>query len=304
MTIDAASSNASLILRGTPETLSMSWYANGEIADPGATTIGIVNAAGTVVVASGTATTGTGAAARTYNLPSSETADLDILTVTWTTANYGVRSQYIEVAGEQLYTIAQARAFSFSKLDDDEKYLQLWIEDGRRWILDMLYERCGVSFVPRYRRVTLDGSGARGLLLPDIKVVAVRSIEYRERGSTTWTAFTADELADALPGPYSIERESLGYFTRGRANWRVGYEHGFLVPPGEVVNAALALLVDALVESNFSNRATNEVSALGTFTIATAGMKPNPWSAYRYTGLPDVDAVIAAYEKYRMPGFA
>lgn len=304
MTVDAISANASMILKGTPETLSASWYADGVLADPGVTTIGITNAAGSTVVAAGTATSGTGAAARTYALPASATTNTDLFTVTWTSANYGALTQYVEIVGQHLYTITQARAWDFAKLTDSSKYLQSWIEEGRRWILDMLYERCGVSFVPRYRRVTINGAGGCELLLPDVLIRSVRSIEYRTSGGSTWTAFTADELADALTGPYSLERETLGTFTRGRSNWRVGYEHGFAVPPGEVTNAALTLLVDALVQSNWSSRATNEVSELGTFTLATAGTKPNPWSAYRYVGLPQVDAVIDEYAKYRLPGFA
>jgi 20S proteasome alpha/beta subunit len=48
----------------TPGSLSQQWYEDGSAVDPGTVTVGITRADGTVLVAAGTATTGTGTAAR------------------------------------------------------------------------------------------------------------------------------------------------------------------------------------------------------------------------------------------------
>jgi hypothetical protein len=98
------------ILQSAPFTASETFYEDGVIVDPGTVTVGVTRADGTVLIAAGTATAGSGAAARTYALTIANTALLDTLTVTWTSATKGVRTSTIEVVGGFLFTLSQARA--------------------------------------------------------------------------------------------------------------------------------------------------------------------------------------------------
>src|SRR4051795_11434124 len=93
------------------ETLTKTWTdpATGNVVDPGTVTIAIARADGTTAVVAGTATAGSGAAARTY--PLTATTLLDWLYVTWTSSVYGSRRpDRIEVVGGFLFTLGDARA--------------------------------------------------------------------------------------------------------------------------------------------------------------------------------------------------
>jgi hypothetical protein len=100
------------IQQRTPGTLSQQWYEDGTVVDPGTVTIGITRADGTSLVAAGTATAGSGTAARTFNLTTTHTALLDSLTVTWTSTLKGTLVSYLEVVGGFLFNLADARALS------------------------------------------------------------------------------------------------------------------------------------------------------------------------------------------------
>jgi hypothetical protein len=94
------------ILQLTPGTLSQQWYEDGAAVDPGAATVGITRADGTILVAAGTATAGTGTAPRTFNLTTTHTALLDRLTVTWTSVTKGTIVSYVEVVGGFWFSLA------------------------------------------------------------------------------------------------------------------------------------------------------------------------------------------------------
>jgi hypothetical protein len=94
----------------TPGTLSQQWYEDGAVVDPGSVTVGITRADGTVLVAAGAATTGSGTGARTYNLTTTHTALLDRLTVTWTSTLKGTLLSYVEVVGGFWFSLAELRA--------------------------------------------------------------------------------------------------------------------------------------------------------------------------------------------------
>ena len=76
------SSDSRLILRDSAETLSCTFYSGETAIDAdGAVTIGIVDSAGTTVVASGTATSSGGTGIYTYSLAGQ--SNLKELTATW-----------------------------------------------------------------------------------------------------------------------------------------------------------------------------------------------------------------------------
>ena len=117
----------------------------------------------------------------------------------------------------------------------------------------------------------------------------------RIRSGATWTALSADELADVIVYPRGLlYRETLGVFPAGRRNVEVVYEHGIQPVPAEIRLAGLRLLRDQLVKSPLDDRATSQAGEFGTFSLATAGRNGS------YFGLPLVDEVLNRYRE-RVP---
>src|SRR5215207_7091184 len=102
--------NLERILQRSPGTISEQWYEGGVAVDPGTVTIGITRWDGTVLVAAGTATTGSGTGARSFNLTTAHAATLDTLVVTGTSSAKGTLTSYLEVVGGFLFTVADFRA--------------------------------------------------------------------------------------------------------------------------------------------------------------------------------------------------
>jgi hypothetical protein len=287
------------ILIGTDVTLSCQFYSDGTVANPGTTTIGIVNAAGDTVVAAGTATSGSTTAPRTYALTATD--DLDILTVTWTTQSLGTVTTTHEIVGAFLFTVMEARAFDGAAMSNTTTYPTAAIEEARARITDQFEEICGVSFIPRYRREVFNGLGGTVLNLHRQKVTAVRSVEYRDAGGTTWTALTADDLADVFIDPWgSLIRETTGTFITGRRNIRVGYEHGFDTPPLEIKRAALLATRYELVKSNINDRAISITTEQGSEQLWTPGLSGRGTAIHP---LPEVDRILKLHD-FRVPTVA
>lgn len=284
------------IQRGLAATLAVTFYADGVVADPGVTTVTVARLDGTVI-ATGAATSGTGAAARTYALAAQ--SDLDILTVTWTSATHGAVGQTVEVVGDLLFTLRQARAFDGGALANTTTYTTDTIEQARVRITNDFARICGVSFLPRVERAVLSGCGGTELLLPQLRVTAVRSIETRATAESAWTAVAAGDLAAvriAIGGVLSVPSG----IDRGVANVRATYEHGWEQPPEQIRAAALLVLRHTVVPDDIGPRVTSLTSELGTTAYATAGRVGNLWSAFPHYGIPQVDATLARYSE-RVP---
>lgn len=305
------------VLRGTGDSVAATFYADGEATDPGAVTVDIARADGTVVAAA-RATAGATTAPRTVVLAPAETAALDTLTLTWHATIATVAMAFVttaEIVGAHLFTVAEARAFDKAQLASATKYPEAAIEEARGRIADAFAAICGVQFAPRYRRVVLDGQVpqsqwgyglatdpflqlplASGLALPDPRVTALRSVETRVLGQASWVALTGDDLADVILLPEGvIYRESRGIWPYGRQNVRVGYECGYPQPPFDIRRAALILLVDQLIARDIPQNAVLQVSDLGNFRVAVAGERGS------YFGLPLVDSVLDLYARQRVP---
>lgn len=284
------------IVQGAAATLSITVYADGVLADPGVTTVTIARLDGSAV-ATDAATTGTGAAAREYALTAAETAALDVLAVTWQTANHGVLRQVVEIVGGVLFTIRQARAHDSAALASNTAYTTADIEQARDRITDDFARICGVSFVPRLRRVVVDG--ATELLLPDPRVSAVRSIEALDDDGVTWAV---EPEAARVVGGGRVTRPGRA-FSRGAGRYRVIYEHGWDVVPEPIRLAALTVLRYTLVPDNVGQRTTSLTNEFGSTAFATAGRLFNSLSAYPHYGIPLVDTTLGRYTE-RVPAVA
>ncbi len=273
---------------------------------------------GTVLLTAA-ATAGTGANPRTVPLAPAQTTSLDTLALTWHTTIATVAMAFhtgAEVVGAHLFTVAEARAFDKQQLASASKYGEATIEEARARIADAFAAICGVQFVPRFRRVVLDGQVPQsqwgygwatdpflrlplvnGLALPDPRVTALRSVETRDIGQAAWVALTGADLADVILLPEGvIYRETRGGWPWGRRNVRVGYECGYAQPPFDIRRAALELLVFQLVARDLPSNAVLQVSDLGNFRVAVAGERTGQWF-----GLPPVDSVLERYARQRVP---
>jgi hypothetical protein len=273
------------ILQNTPGSISQQWYEAGVAVDPGTVTVEVTRADGTVLVAGGTGTTGTGTSPRLFNLTTTHTALLDTLKVTWTSTGKGSLVSYLEVVGGFLYSIAEAR--SLKPLDNTTTYPTASIIAMRTSVEDMIERACGVAFVPRYTHETLTGLGTYGLLPTWPKLRAVRSASATYNGATT--TLGASDLLGLTWGAYA---GLYGYSWTSGYPWSIGYEHGYDRPPEEIKHAALILTKLKLTGQNrpVDDRAvTFNTSEGGTYSLAVPGRNGS------HFGHPDVDAAIDRY---------
>lgn len=289
------------ILRGTTASLAFTNVDSDgtNTAASGAVTVGVTKGDGSTLVASATATTGSNP--YLYALTAGNNTELQWLTATWTDAgDSSAHTTLVEVVGGYYASVAEIRN-SDSSLLDAVKYPDARLIQAR-WDTEVEFEAaCGVSFVPRYRRVRLNGSGRATLVLPDQLVRSLRSVRVYS-DDVAYEAFTAGELAavDVSQGAGLIHRTDGGYFPRGCKNIVVEYEHGYDRPPADVRQAFLTRVRSRLNfdKSGIPDRATTYVPAEGgTFSLATPGRGGS------ITGIPDVDVVLARYGR-NLPGIA
>ena len=269
------------VLKDTNVTLNVFFQVDGADTDPSpdAATVTITRDDGTAIVSAASATpSGTGGFL--YTLSAGQNDRLDTLTARWTSA-LGTLETTTEVVGGFLFTVAQARALN--PLSDTVRYTTQRVLDARTMVETALEDACGVAFVPRYRRESVNGSGSTELGLAMPRVRAIRA------GTLDGTALTVDELAAIVPsGPgivYTANR-----WTRGFGNYQISYEHGYDTPPPRVSNAALLLARRYLVDSPVSDRATSLTTEDGTTQfLVTAGVRQAVFD------IPEANAVVAQY---------
>lgn len=282
------------ILRGRPATLRFTLLDSdgSPIADDPqpAVTVQVDRADGTAVLAAGTATTSAGAGVYTRALTAAQTSSLDLLVATWTDTVSGTTTQTLhEVVGGYWFSVKEARD-SDPTLADTSKYPTQSIIDIRTEVEDEAERIIGAAFVPRYRRLRLNGIGTPALRGIDQLVRSIRTVRVYSTPSA-YTAFTAGELAALVTDDEGlITRNDSGVFESGLANVVLEYEHGYDRPPTDLKRAALTRLRHRLnaPRSGIPDRATSFVSGEGgTFRLDTAGPEK--------TGIPDVDAVYGSY---------
>lgn len=279
------------ILRATAATLSWQGLDQyGEPADPGTVTIGVVNSAGTTVVASGTATTGSGSTERTYSLTASQTATCDVLTATWTVSGVAVAATEHDIVGGFLFSLADVRGVEKSTSDQtkDPASAARFAREVTEWQIE---DYCGQAFVPRFtseRRANGASSRRFQLTYPNLRVV--RWAKHWQSG--TATSLTAAECAE-------IPANSLGFAERPSSSWwanadvEIGYEHGMIRPPRDLERAAMRLfrLNLDMHRSQIPDRATAWTDPNGSnFTLGRVGTERRP------TGIDEVDEVLRRYD--------
>lgn len=289
------------ILKNTPETLSHTWYVGETATDPtGTPTCAVVDANGTTVSSGNATTVGGGTGRTTFALSAQST--LKRGTVTWTAVVGGntlIETDQFEIVGGFYFTAAEGRA-SDSSLSSTSTYPTADIVAKRLEVEQECETICDRSFVPRYDRVVLDGSGLSVLILKHsdpfrsvADVRTIRRISVAPDVDETFVDFSASELAGvAVLADGSIIRTDGNIFTLGRDNVIVELEYGLDAPPADLVTAAKTRLRSRLNlnKSAIPDRASSyTVDGGGTFRIEL----PGPYK----TGIPDIDAVYARYSR-------
>lgn len=289
----------SRVARTSAAVLSHTFYVDETATDSSTTVTYAVTDANGTAVTSGNATHGdTG----TYSFALPSQSLLSLLTVTWSATISGVavtEQDQAEVVGGFFFSLAEGRG-SDASLSDTSKYPTMDLVDKRTEVEQECEAICDRTFVPRYARVTLDGSGASDLVLthpgPDRTVAHVRSIRsvtMAPRADETFVAFTVAELAALrVSDDGTLRRLDGTTFTEGFANVVVEYEYGLDAPPEDLQQAALRRFRSRLNmnKTGIPDRATS-------FTLAEGGAfrlsMPGAWT----TGIPDVDAAYARYSR-------
>jgi len=287
------------IAKNTAGTLSTTFFVDETATDSSTTvTYAVVDAAG-VSVASGNATHG---ATGVYSFTLAAQSALKLLTITWSATIGGsatTQVTYAEIVDGFFFTLAEGRA-SDSSLSDTSTYPTADLTAARLEVEAECETICDRAFVPRYARVTLDGSGTSEVLLqhsdPSRSVAdvrTIRSVSMSDSPDGTFTSFTAAQIADLAVTPDgTLIRTGGDIFTEGRRCVIVEFEYGLDRPPADLVRATLTRFrtVLNLNKSGVPDRASS-------FTVVDGGTfrldMPGPFK----TGIPTVDAAYGRYSR-------
>ncbi|MEV0805735.1 hypothetical protein [Micromonospora sp. NPDC050200] len=277
-------------------------------AEEPATVDGAVTVTGTDpdgdLVFTGTATAAAAGGGYEFTMPAQ--TQLGLIDVTWSGTVGGtllIERDLVEIVGGFLFTLRQGRD-SDETLQNTDKYptadllrARTEVEQECEWI-------CDQAWVPRYRRVVLDGTGIVDLVLPtggDLwragtlmrGVRTVRTASIAARPGQTPVPLTGAQLAALAVRPDgTLRRTDDGVWTAGDGNVVLEYEYGADAAPADLVRAALTRFRDRL---NFDKRQIPDRAV--SFTIAEAGTyRLSLPDAYR-TGIPEVDAAYGRYSR-------
>lgn len=252
----------------------------------GDVTVTVLDAAGTTV-ATGIAANdgGNGTGAHAYIPGTSITNTLGTYTIRFsyvlTGVTYRTEVPYT-VYGQHLFEIADLRAYA-PELASAGDYPAGEIRSARDAATDRLERAAQVAFSTRATTVTLDGTGTHHLLLPHTAVTAITGVEIDGEDVADLTNLSV------YPDGRLIWTDGT-IWTAGSENIVIDLEHGYDTVPEPVKRAAMLLALEYLVPSALPPRAMSQSTDLGEFRISIA----NP-DAGRYTGIPEVDAVVAEF---------
>lgn len=231
-----------------------------------------------------------------YTIAPTPSQVLDTWTIDWAATINTVATvvrDVVEWAGGFLFDLAAARA-----RPTPIKAVPITTEilAGYRIIAENDAERLThTTWVPRYKRVAVSGSGNCFLILPHKDIRTIRSVKL------DGTAWSADQIASLYVEESGVVEWPGGWWPRGNRNAVFEYEHG-LDYCDPVVGDAAAKHMRALctTASNNGPVPANAISFTqpdgGTYRISTP-------SADRI-GIPEVDGIYARWGDTVAGGFA
>lgn len=293
-------------LKNQAATVSHTFYVDETATDSStAVSATVVDANGTAI--SGSPFTGTHGLTGVYSFTLPAQSSLKRLTVTWAGTVAGSATSevdYAEVVGGFFFTLAQGRA-SDSSLSSTTTYPLADLQAKRTEVEVECETICDRSFVPRYDRVVLDGSGTNKLLLKlsdPVRSIAdirtLRRISVAPDVDETFVDYSAAQLAGTTWLPdWTLVRTDGNVFTEGTRNVIVELEYGLDAPPSDLTIASLTRFRTRLNinKSGVPDRTTS-------FTIEGGGVFRYDMPGAYKTGLPEVDAVYQRYSRRERAG--
>lgn len=271
---------------GQPATLWASWELGGDATDPGTVAVTVTSDRLGTAIMTAAPTTGGPGPARAVALTPAQTANLDMLTLSWIAADGATLTTYAEVVGGFLFSLGRARRMS--PLQDTSAYTNDQILEVRTLAETAIEDICGVSFVPRYRHeeVGIEGYGLlRGSRRKIRNVIQI----------TSWMSSSTGGSQQPLPTLSGMQIiNGTEVYLPMIWNWysrpiMMSYEEGYSFTPPRVSNAALLLARRWAIESPWDERTTGfRTRDGGEMSILTASHS-DPFD------LPEVVAIADAY---------
>lgn len=285
MALEARLTSRGRILRGSEETVQVTVYQNGSAIDAtGAVTYTAKKADGTTLV-TGSATKPVGTTGvYEFELPAQTT--LNRLVITWAGDWSGSQTfrTVVEIVGGHLFSEAEAREYDNGALSDPNRFTDAAIAKGRDIVTDLIEKHTGVSWVTRFKRRKLRGSGGNAIRVPE------RFLKTMLSASIGGEALTSEQLAEVVPDDESgiFYRPTGSIWTPSASdplNVVLEYEYGKDYPEEGVDDIALMWAVYVLRKTKVSDRAVSHTDELGQ-TTRFAGFFPS--------GLPYIDGWVRA----------
>jgi hypothetical protein len=272
---------AELILKNTRATLEMVFSAGNADA---AVTVTVTGADGASIQSGSASALGGG----DYTFGLNPLSELNSLTVAWSGTWSGVAQSitaYADVVGANLFSLADLRAFGDKQLANITTYPDETLRESREQITDDFEDICQCSFIPRYGRDVLDGTGNCRIWLTHKRV--------RRIISASVDGVALSDLTILKPYPTGRLERTTGTWGSGVLNSQnvvVAYEYGWPSPPAGISRAAKTLARYELVSSDISDRMVSFSNDLGEVRLSVPGNKYP-------TGIPIVDATLARYDE-------
>jgi hypothetical protein len=274
------------IVRGRSATLTKVFST----APSGTPTVAVTRVSdGTVVTVGGV----TGATDTwSYTIPASSNTLLDTYTETWTATVGGTAQSFIdhiEVAGDVLFTLAEARAVK--PLEVTGTYTDAKIQDMRTLVEQAFEAALGYALVPRFKleMFTPDGGAALWSRVPLVGNVPGTGIPFVTSVRSAVIDGTAITAADVIP-------DTIGFvYDNGWGSVRrsvvLGFEHGAQYPPERIRRAALFEARYRLIQANSptDDRAVRLDTEQGSYAL----QQPGRGGQHMY--LPESDACCQDY---------
>ena len=289
----------SLLANAGPYDLTKTWYVDGTATDVGTVTVGIVDGNGDEVVASGTSTTNNADGTYTYAL--ADQTEPNMLTVTWTRSDAnGDLSDELEVVGGRLFTEAAFRAHNDDLFSSEARYPDATIAAARDAVTELLEQWTGQSWIRRYVRLELRGTGAYDLGLSDgiARTSAGKHLSRPGRLRHIDTILSASVSGSSITASNVVAERGVLWRTDG--TWSTGttsnpfnvkleYVYGHAYTTDNVDRIAMLLTADRLRETVMSDRTTSFSDELGTYRYETPGRWGN------VSAIPEVNEWVKSH---------
>lgn len=275
----------SSVLVGQAAVLTFTAYADGTQTDLGTVTVGIVAADGSTVVAAGTSVTDNSDGTYTYTL--AKQSSPGFLTVTWTVSGGPDFTTYVDVQGSALFHEAELRNFD-DKAITAALYTDAQVAEAHQAAVEYLEAQTSRSWVRRYNRMVLPGSGTRalelaagyartssglGLARPGAYSDVIRVLSADDGSSISTSNI---EIADGVL--YRKDNTWTSCTSDDPLNVTVEYEYGLPHPVENVSRVAMLLARHWLVASRVPNNAMAYTDALGSYQFDETRLPFEAWS--------------------------